>query len=324
MKNSRGISMFVHCSPVIRAPALALALCGTLLTTAPIALLHAQSPSPSLYELTIVNSRGNRQVLGKLPASTSSPRMSPDGYKVAFGLTDTAQPDAAARIWIADIETLAKRRLLTPAGTGANLPEVWLPDGDELLFRAAGNGVDQPDAIYRRKADGKGPADKVVDATSAQSISADGRQLILMTTVAEGDSSLALLDPVSRVATALVDRPQSMQYGASISPDGHWLAYTSDDTGRPEVWIEPLPTTGERFALTEDGGRFPLWTPDGNQIYYEHDGQIFRVFVFLDRGKPQVGELEKLPIRGFVQDERQRPFDLMPDGVRLLMLFPAK
>ena len=125
----------------------------------------------------------------------------------------------------------------------------------------------------------------------------------------------------SRTVTPLVDLPGSAQHSSSVSPDGKWMAYASNETGRYEVWIEPLPRTGARYQVTRDGGSHPLWLPDGQALYFDRDHQMFRLAVNTQDMSSR-GEPTPLPIKGFAQAEYRRQFDLMPDGRQFLVLFP--
>ena len=93
------------------------------------------------------------------------------------------------------------------------------------------------------------------------------------------DYGLSLLDMASRKVTPIIDLPGSAQHSSAMSPDGKWMAYASNETGRYEVWVEPFPRTGTRHQVTRDGGSHPLWPPDGQSLYFDRDRQMFRLAV---------------------------------------------
>ena len=95
----------------------------------------------------------------------------------------------------------------------------------------------------------------------------------------------------------------------------------SNETGRYEVWLEPLPRTTVRYRITSEGGSHPLWLPDGRALYFDRDRQLFRLALNLDGPAPS-GKPVPLPIKGFVQGEFRRQFDLMPDGRQFVVLMP--
>jgi Tol biopolymer transport system component len=284
--------------------------------------LLAQTPAG--YELALVDTRGNKQVLGRLPASVYAPRVSPDGEKVAFELADPAATDPAAprKLWVAELEQLDKRHALPQVGTTSNMAPVWTEDGERLVFQVAGNGVDVPDALYWRRVDGKGDAEKLADGRAAEDAYGNGKQLSFLTLSGERDYGISTLDLATKAATKLVDLPNSEQHSGNISPDGKWIVYTSTETGTQQLWLEPLPQTGQRHRITDKGGQHPVWSPDGAVVFFDQGGQIYKMFVFLDKAKPQTSEPEALPIKGFQQGDLRRQFDLMPETFQFLMLFP--
>jgi hypothetical protein len=101
------------------------------------------------------------------------------------------------------------------------------------------------------------------------------------------------------------------------------MAYTSNETGRYEIWIEPFPRTGARHQMTRDGGSHPMWMPDGQALYFDRDHQMFRLAVNT-KDLSSLSQPTPLPITGFAQAEYRRQFDRMPKGRPLLMLFPMK
>lgn len=281
----------------------------------------AFAQQPAGYELALVDLRGKKQLLGTLPGSVFAPRVSPDGRHVAFELADAASgaTPAPTRLYVAELARLDQRRALPLAGNALNRAPIWFPDGERLVFLVSG---DSPDALWSRRADGTGSAERLVEGRAAEGMTADGRQLVFITRTGTADYGLSLFDLASRTVSPLVDRANSDQHSSRLSPDGHWLAYASNETGRHEIWLTRMPPDGQRFQLTDTGGGHPLWSPDGTTLYFDRDGQMFRVPIFLGATVPKAGEPKALPIRGFQQGELRRQFDLLPDGKHFLMLFP--
>jgi hypothetical protein len=195
---------------------------------------------------------------------------------------------------------------------------MWTLDGERLVFIVSG---DRPDAVYWRRADGTGDAEHLIDTRAGEGWTRDGSQLRFLTLTGNGDYGISLFDLASRTVTRLVDLPGSAQHSSNLSPDGKWLAYASNETGRYEVWIEPFPPTGARHQVTREGGSHPLWLPDGQSLDFDRDHQIFRLAVNTNDLSSRVDPIA-LPISGFVQAEYRRQFDLMPDGRQFLVLVP--
>jgi Tol biopolymer transport system component len=302
------------------------ALCFSLLLVLGCAAAGAQEITG--FELALVDLRGKKKILGTLPTSVFAPRVSPDGRQLAFELADpvdTKQPPSSRRLWIADLAHPEQRRELPLVGPGQNWAAIWSTDGKRLVFLVSGSG---PDSLYWRSADGSGEAERLVEARAAEGMSADGRRLMFITLVesatGERDYGISMLDLQTRAITPLIDRPGSQQHSSRISPDGRWLAYASNETGRMEVWLEPLPQTGKRYAISPGGGSHPLWAADGETLYFDLENRLYSVKLFLGAEAPKASDPKGLEIRGFQQGGLRRQYDIMPDGKRFVMLFPVR
>jgi Tol biopolymer transport system component len=279
--------------------------------------VSAIAQAPVGFDLTLVDVDGTRKVVGRLPPSVYAPRVSPDGRRIAFETRDPKGPDGA-RLWVADFSNVAGRRPLPMTLGPMNWAPMWSPDGQRLVFLVSG---ERPDAVYWTRADGTGTGEHLIDARSAEGWNAGGAQLRFITLRGDRDYGIALMDMKSRAITPLVDLPGSAQHSSAVSPDGRWMAYASNETGRYEVWLEPLPRTGARYQLTRAGGSHPLWLPGGRSLYFDRESQMFRLTVNLS-DPSKTGEPVALPIKGFAQAEYRRQFDLLSNGHQFLMLFP--
>jgi len=296
-------------------------VCGWFVLVLSLAALTgggAGAQTPVGFELTLVDVDGTKKVLGQLPLTVYAPRISPDGKRVAFETRDLKGPDGF-RLWTADLADPAGRRPFPLTGV-ANWAPMWSPDGERLVFIISG---DRPDSLYWQRADGTGSAEHLIDTRAAEGWIAGGSQMRFLTLRGNGDYGIAVLDMTSRKVTPFVDLPGSAQHSSSISPDGKWMTYASNETGRYEVWMEPFPRSGARLQLTRDGGSHPLWAPDGRSLYFDRDHQMFQLAV-----NPQdvtsIGEPTPLPIKGFAQAEYRRQFDLMPNGRQFVVLVPTE
>ena len=280
-------------------------------------------PGPSAYQLALVTLQGQKTVLGTLPASVFAPRVSPDGTQVAFELAeDGAAPGQPPnmRLQVAPLQALDKRRALQYTLTSTrNIAPVWSPEGDFVIFLAQGNSADM---LFRQRADGYIQPSFVVEGRAPEGWYKGGR-LVFITRKGDHDYGISLLDMATRKVTRLVDVEGSDQHSSRLSPDGRWIAYASNETGRQEVWVEPLPQDGKRYRLTQEGGRHPMWSPDGRSIYFDQGGRMYRIDLTIGTGAVTAGPPSALPITGFEQGELRRQFDLMPDGQAFLMLFPV-
>jgi Tol biopolymer transport system component len=283
-----------------------------------LALSLAIGQTPGGFDLTLFDLDGTAKVIGRLPQTVYAPRVSPDGKRIAFETRDNTGPDGP-RLWIADLADLAGRRSLANTPGPLNWAPMWTPDGERLVYLVSG---EKPDAVYTRRADGTGTPEHLLDTRSAEGWMDRGTQMRFLTLKANNDYGISSLDMVTRKVTPLVDLPGSAQHSSAVSPVGPWLAYASNETGRYEVWLEPLPPNGMRYQLTKSGGSHPLWAPDGRSLYFDRDRQLFLLAVNTSDPSSSLDPVA-LPIKGFVQAEYRRQFDLMPNGRQFLALIPV-
>jgi eukaryotic-like serine/threonine-protein kinase len=275
-----------------------------------LAIAVVQRPAPQL-QLALVDRNGSRQDLGSVPISTFAPRISPNGKQVTF---DTQDREPA--IWIADFPSLKSMRRLP----GLAQYPMWSADGAQIFFISLHNGQQ---ALYSRRANGEGVAELLTDPARAPEHWLTKMQSITFITLNGGDYDVWRYSFADKKATPLVGVPRSSQHSSRVSPDERWLAYVSDESGRFEVYVQPLPTTGAKFQVTKDGGEHPVWSPDGRELYYNRGDRLFVVPI---KTEPTVsaGTPAPLPIAGFIQDVGRRQFDITPDGKQFLMLFPPR
>jgi Tol biopolymer transport system component len=277
----------------------------------------ARAQAPAGFELTLVDVDGTKKVLGQLPPTVYAPRISPDGRRVVFETRDPSGTDGP-RLWTAELSNIAGRRALSLVAGAVNWAPMWTPDGERLVFIVSG---ERGDAVYWRRADGTGDAEHLIDTRAAEGWNGGGAQMRFLTLKGNRDYGISLFDMKTRTVAHLVDWPGSAQHSSSMSPDGKWMAYASNETGRYEVWVEPFPRSGARLQVTRDGGSHPLWAPDGRSIYFDRDHQMFQLTVNT-QDIASIGEAAPLPIKGFAQAEYRRQFDLMPNGRQFVVLVP--
>jgi Tol biopolymer transport system component len=153
---------------------------------------------------------------------------------------------------------------------------LWSSAGNEVVFSS---GAD----LYRRSSRGSGPGTLLLESgepTFAHTWSADGRFLIYATVNPKTGWDLWLLPLIGdRKPTPLV-RTQFNEFQAQISPDGRWIAYTSDETGSYEVFVQAFPTPAEHLRISTSGGSEPQWRGDGRELFYlSTDGKLMSVDV---------------------------------------------
>jgi serine/threonine-protein kinase len=239
------------------------------------------------------------------------PRISPDGGRIAVGIYRDGNRD----IWLYDVARGTMTRL-TLAPSDEEVP-VWTPDGQRVAFVSTQDG---PVNLYWKRADGSGTTERLAEAQERQvplSWSPDGKVLAFY--VAAGIATLSMEG--ERKATPFLFTP-AWERAAALSPDGRWLAYNSDESGRQEVYVNAYPGPGARFQVSIHGGMEPLWAPDGKEIFFRSvtDRKIMAVPVRLSPefvvGQPTALFDDRFDRGGGVI----RNYDITPDGRKFLMV----
>jgi len=257
------------------------------------------------FQLTWVDRQGVKTPIGPLPPGTFAPRLSPDGRRVAFDTGDGS-------VWIAKLANLAAPRRLA-----AGRFPMWSPDGTRLLFAGA-NGFQ----LYWQAADGRGEPERIAETARAPESWSTALGLVsYITLTGTSDYDIWAFAPGDRSQRAIIVEPTSAQMSSRFSPDGRWIAYQSNETGRFEIYVEPFPRTGARTRVTDAGGERPVWSPDGREIFYDKEATLYVVAITTGPAvsvRPPVA----LPISGFLQATGRRLWDVSADGARFLMMFP--
>ena len=267
--------------------------------------------------LVWVDRQGRETPTSAPPRGYVYPRLSPDGTRVAVYAQDQEQD-----IWNWDLgRTTLTRVTFDPA---QDTYPVWTPDGRRLIFTSDRAGARN---LFGQAADGTGAVERLSEspnARSAMAISPDGRRLIFTETFPKtGEDVMQMaLDGTHRV-TPLVQSPFAERNGI-VSPDGRWLAYESNDSGRPEIYVRPFPEVNSgHWLVSTTGGTRPLWAPSGQELFYvAPTGALMRVGV--ERGPSWAATTPTLLVKeGYFTipgGNGGRTYDLSSDGQRFLMI----
>ena len=279
--------------------------------------LLAYSHGSQLFRLALLSSNAEAQLLPGEPGHFRHVRVSPDGSRV---IMDVAAPDGTQDIWIYDVKSSALTRVTFD---GRSTDPVWSPDGRHIAFTKQ-DSTTLTFHVYSMASDGSEPPHVLVGGPGIQfagSWTPDGKTFI----VDESDDDLDRAMHVTAVTEDGVRRivagsPQSSQRLAAVSPDGRWLAYTSNETGRVEVYVHPMSGTG-KWQVSLQGGMQPVWSRDGNTLYYRDSTNIVAAAV------TGTSTFSITARRNFANDhfamENTINYDAMPDGQHLLVLVPV-
>jgi Tol biopolymer transport system component len=178
-------------------------------------------------------------------------------------------------IYVYDLARSVRRRL---THTGFNIDPLWTPDGSALVFRSTRRDSGGQN-IFRVAADASGEPELLLDSKKDKipgSWARNGSLLAYTDISARRKMTIGVLDLAAGSAELLLDSPYNVGWPV-FSPDGRWLAYTSTESGRTEVWVRRFPEAGPGLQVTVDGGSEPLWASDGTRLYFRRGDQFLAV-----------------------------------------------
>ena len=218
---------------------------------------------------------------------------------------------AAHSVWVHDLER--GTRVLAATGSGLHLPR-FNPEGDAIAYNTHDGN------LYLKSSDGTGQVRTLLDREYTQwvdSWSHDGR-LALTETHPETGWDIWVLE-TDGDPTPLVVTPAN-ENAATFSPNGEWVAYQSDESGRAEIYVQSFPGPGTRVLVSTDGGKEPLWAPDGRELFYRQGTALMAVVV--DEGSSFQARVPELLFDGPFQTDGagHTSYDVSPDGPRFLMI----
>lgn len=251
------------------------------------------------------------------------PRVSPDGKRVVVGRTVQGNQD----LWLLDGDRTS--RFTFDAATDDI--SIWSPDGARIVFTSTRTGGGD---LYQKLASGAGAEDRFVESAEVKtpsSWSADGRFVMYHSTDPETSSDLWVAPLTSSqggtgpasAPFVFLKTPAREVWGA-FSPDGAWVAYMSNESGRPEIYVRPFAppgstTSGAQWQVSTAGGIHPVWRPDGRELYYiDPVGALVSVPMAVNGGTLQPGTpMVRFATRilgGGVDAGQGRQYDIAPDG----------
>lgn len=192
--------------------------------------------------------------------------MSPEGTHAAVGLVGSSE---AEDVWIADLARGSLSRLTTDESFDGN--PLWSPDGQRIVFTSVRNG--RPE-LFAQPADGSGPAESLlaIDDTVTRIVaggwSPDGQTLFLQADSPETARDIGTLSMDGSATWTPLLQTEASEWSPALSPDGRWLAYASDETGRNEIYAVRYPDLTGRQQISLGGGYAPRWSDGGREILF--------------------------------------------------------
>ena len=265
-----------------------------------------------------LDSAGKTQLVPVKPGVWERPRLSPDGQRLALG--------DGTDIWI--YETRRDTMMHLTSGSPNSQP-VWSPDGRYIVFSG-------PGGIWWIRSDGAGKPQRLIP-TSARSLPSsftqDGRRLAYYELASGSRSDIWTVAIESEGQGLRAGKPESFlqtqadeRHGA-FSPDGHWLAYTSDESGTFQLYVRAFPDSGGKWQISNAGGANPVWSRDGRELMFRGGDNRIMAVTYAAKAdsfvpdKPRVWADKQVANLGTILTG---VYDLAPDGKRIVTLMPVE
>jgi serine/threonine-protein kinase len=263
-----------------------------------------------------------RPLLAK-PRNYGRPSFSPDGRRLALEILDGSNRD----IWVQDLERDTATRL-TFGGNAVG--PMWTPDGRSIVFQ-------DPEGLSWTRADGGGQSQPLLRTTGTAwpwSFAPDGKRLAYFEL---GKASYGLwIVPIEGDSAALrVGKPEALLQTSfdercpTFSPDGRWLAYTSNESGQYEIYVRAFPEAasgGGKWQISSGSGTYPMWSRSGRQLFFETLDNRAMVAAYTVQGNSFVADKPRTWSERQISDttNSSRNIDLAPDGKRFAVVMPVE
>ena len=268
-----------------------------------------------------LDTAGKTQTLLAKPGAYGRPGLSPDGQRLALEVTEESGTDIWSYDWKRDTMTR-----LTFTGTAFN--PVWSPDGRYILFRAAGTG------ISLTRSDGAGKPELLTQSQNIQfpwSLRPDGKRLAFLEQ-SSGTFHLWTVPLESDGAGVRAGKPEVFLQTAaderypSFSPDGRWMAYSSNESGTFQIYVRAFPDKGGKWQISNSGGTNPMWSRNGHELFFETFDNHIMVVAYAVKGDSFVADKPRIwsdrQVAGLPNASKN--VDLAPDGKRIAALMPTE
>ena len=270
-------------------------------------------------QIVLTDLQGRAKMLVPDSKTFGHPRFSPDGKRLAIDVVTAASTD----IWIYDIGSGISTRLTSE---GNNSRPEWTPDGKQVLYM----GTNHPEqksgggALWWQPSDGSGTA-KVLQSHPRSSVNEgvftpDGRILAYRLNGGGVNEDLWYRQLEGDTTSKPIAATKFTEWAPRFSPDGRWVAYTSDQSGTTEVYVQAFPALGARYPVSTGGGHTPIWAPDGRHIYYVANGQLSVATISTT---PTFAVVARQPLFEGSYDfgaPVRANYDVAPDGQHLVLL----
>ena len=253
-------------------------------------------------QLLVADAKGASISQSAERAQFRNARWSPDGAKIAVQMRGSGAASIASDVWLYDVATTSLSRLTT---SGAGLP-AWSPDGKWIAYQGLLGDV----PVMVVPVDGSAPPRVVAVASDEPNFTPDGQSIVVRRVTARGTANLVRLSLTEPATEEILLGDGGFHGQPSVSPDGKWLAYVTEQDGRQNVFVRSMSPGGGRVQLSTGNGVAPRWGWQPNTLYYRADNRVRRVTLNLTGGLPTVTARDSL----LALPSSSSTFDVHPDG----------
>jgi serine/threonine-protein kinase len=291
-------------------------------------LVYLPGQGTSGVPIDWMDREGKTTPLRSAPANWTALQFAPDGRRLALQINVVG---SGADIWVYDWVRDLFTRLISEPGNHAN--PVWTPDGRRIVFGSTPQNQGTLN-LYWQRADGVGDAQRLTNSPYGHvpvSWHPSGKFLALRELNPQTNFDLLILPMEGDEASGWKPGKPTVflnsrfdELEPMFSPDGRWIAYQSNESGRNEVYVRPYPGPGGKSQISTDGGVFPTWSRTARELFFGTPTQQIMVSAYEVEGdafraeKPQLWSAGRYRTRGAF-----RPFDVHPDGKRFALAAAA-
>jgi serine/threonine-protein kinase len=258
-----------------------------------------------------VDMNGKDELMFEPAGISSKPQWSPDGKHL---LIDIEAPQGHD-IWVRDMASGALARLTTD---GNSRHAVWAPGGRSIIYINRQAGADK---VVRQKLDDGSPPEVIAEVPQTQldEVAISSKNMLVLRTMPRRLIYVVDLNATIHAATRLTNT-QFTEVQATVSPDGNWLAYVSDESSTPQIMLRAFPGPSAAVQLTARGGTEPVWSPDGKTLYYHEATKLVAASLML-AGRPSVVSSRVLFEGPYLAPglNGAHTYDIAPDGKHFVM-----
>jgi len=269
-------------------------------------------------ELVWVDRAGRVNPLTAPAKPYDNPRLAPDGKRIAVVIREDENHD----IWLYEIDRGVLSRVTF--GPGENETPAWAPDGLNVLFSANRSGASR---LLLTGVEG-GKEDELLGTTGghrhAYAVSPAGDVLLFQEYGEITGSDIWTMSLHGDRTPQPLLQTMFNEGGAQFSPDGRWVAYASDESGRSEIYVRSLPATNRRWQVSAAGGDEPMWSRNQRELFYRAGDQLMAVAVMPRADSFTVGQPRMLFSGKYDTLPWASNYDVAPDGQRFLMVRSAQ